>query len=275
MRCIITLFLICNFGSILYSQNIAQTLEMAMNDAQLGYVDAALKKYQRILFFGDSETDILCFDQLGKIHYQKGEFAKAIRYFDLVKINAKDVPQRANASFDKIACLIMRDEFLLAQSELFQIPNKDTFLSRKHFYQGIIHLENGESEYAKQSFLNLLEPQSEIVISRIDSVFQELDKWNRRKPKTAKLLSMLVPGAGQLYAKDYKNAANSAMLNGLAIFLFVETAKSVSLLDALFSVIPFFYKYYEGGYRAAEYSILEGQQLEKAKLLTYVIKSLQ
>jgi len=94
-------------------------------------------------------------------------------------------------------------------------------------------------------------------------------------PKVAGVLSIVIPGSGQLYAGDYKNAVNSFLL--VAVFAAIGTDMFIryAWYDSLISVFPWFLRYYTGGYKNAM-KIAEQKRTEKRnKRLNKIIETTQ
>ena len=70
---------------------------------------------------------------------------------------------------------------------------------------------------------------------------------------------MVLPGAGQFYAGDYKNGINSLLINALLGYWLISAGISFTFLDAAATVSPWLFRYYAGGMRRA------GEILEKKK----------
>ncbi len=80
---------------------------------------------------------------------------------------------------------------------------------------------------------------------------RQAERVAKKNPKTARVLSMILPGAGQFYAGDIKNGLNSLLLNALLGFWFVTTGLAYTFVDAAATVTPWLFRYYGGGIRRA------------------------
>ena len=74
---------------------------------------------------------------------------------------------------------------------------------------------------------------------------------------------MCLPGLGQFYAGDIKNGINSLVINALFVGLFTYSFVTISPIDAYFSVLPWFQRYYKGGYTKA--GIIAEQKVKKRR----------
>ena len=71
-------------------------------------------------------------------------------------------------------------------------------------------------------------------------------KLNNPNPKTALVLSIIFPGAGQIYAGDVKDGINSLLLTSFIAVVAVYVAFEYQPLDAI-SIVPWFMRFYQGG----------------------------
>ena len=90
-----------------------------------------------------------------------------------------------------------------------------------------------------------------IQVNAIEKIFKD-KHLNKPSPKTALILSIILPGLGQFYIGDYREGINSFVLSMGLLFLAVETAVVYSLFDAVISVVPWYQRYFMGGYNNAE-----------------------
>jgi TM2 domain-containing membrane protein YozV len=69
----------------------------------------------------------------------------------------------------------------------------------------------------------------------------------------ASWLSIFLPGAGQIYAGETLAGINSLLLTGFFVGVGFYIISISSPIDALFTALPWFQRYYQGGFqRAAE-----------------------
>jgi tetratricopeptide (TPR) repeat protein len=262
------LFFLCwiSVSGWLGSQNLDQTLQFARAQYEVGNTLTALKTYQRVLFFGGHLHRDECQSQLANLHASLGEFDRAAFYYDLIYQSAGSDSLRYEALFHKTAALMLQQAPKKALLELLSLPKTlpEPWKSRKHLYLGAAHFSIREFELARQDLLPLFGPDDSAQKAEFEKLFRQAERVARKSPKTARLLSMFLPGAGQFYAGDIKNGLNSLLLNGLLGYWFVATGINYSFIDAGATVTPWLFRYYGGGIRRAG-EILETKKEERLK----------
>lgn len=262
------LFFLCwiSASGWLNCQNLEQTLAFAREQNRAGNTQLALKTYQRILFFSGNAHRDECHSQLASLHAAAGEFERAAFYYDLIYQSAETDSLRYEALFHKTAALLLQHQPKKALLELLSLPKNlpEPWLSRKHLYLGAAHFSTWEFELARQDLRPLFGPENSPEKAEFEKLFRKAERMARKSPKTARLLSMFFPGAGQFYAGDIKNGLNSLLLNALLGYWFVTTGVHYSFLDAGATVTPWLFRYYGGGIRRAG-EILETKKEERLR----------
>ncbi|MBN8677169.1 MAG: hypothetical protein J0M29_03030 [Chitinophagales bacterium] len=257
------LFFLCwiSASGWLMGQTLEQTLAFARTQSAEGHTELALKTYQRVLFFGGNTHRDECHIQLAALHANLGEFERAAFYYDLIYQSAGTDSLRYEALFHKTAALMLQQQPKKALLELLSLPKNlpEPWQSRKRLYLGAAHFSIREFELARQDLLPLFGPEATAEKAEFERLFRQAEKVARKSPKTARILSMFLPGAGQFYAGDIKNGLNSLLLNALLGYWFVVTGVNYSFIDAGATVTPWLFRYYGGGIRRA------GEILEKKK----------
>ncbi|MBC7774143.1 MAG: hypothetical protein H7246_01790, partial [Phycisphaerae bacterium] len=133
------------------------------------------------------------------------------------------------------------------------------WMDRKRLYLGAAHFGIHEFQLAREDLLPFFAPEDLKGRAEFERLMRQAERVSRKSPKTARILSMILPGAGQFYAGDIKNGINSLLLNALLGYWFVATGISYTFLDAAATVTPWLFRYYGGGIRRA------GEILEKKK----------
>lgn len=234
----------------------AQTAEQCINIAReqiiLGNDLAARQMFQRVLFFDRKTYGMECYQQLAELNLRTGNFGQSAFYFDLVFQNAKSDAEKNEALVQKAGALLLQEKYTEARREILSLKDEsEEWKMRKLLYLGACFY--GEKDFAasEKIFLQIVGDKSPSQRAEVKKHFKKAKKINRKKPKTAKVLSMVLPGAGQLYAGDYRNALNSFGLNALMAYWFIYTAQTFTFSDAILSTGSWVFRYYAGGYQRA------------------------
>ncbi|KPM48368.1 tetratricopeptide repeat protein [Jiulongibacter sediminis] len=232
-----------------FSQGIEESFLFANSLYENQQYQNAVETYKRVLFFdSDDIYGPQSYKKMADCLYETGEFAEASYYYDLAYFTHSGTEQ-ADITLQKISCHLLLREYNLAQVELFNLPDslKENQTEQKVFYEAMLAFATEDFEMAEELFKDIA-PDTLAV----HELFRENDKINKLSPKKAKILSIILPGLGQFYAGDVKNGLNSLLLTGGLLYLGAASAVKTSILDASISVLPWFQRYYSGGYNKAE-----------------------
>jgi tetratricopeptide (TPR) repeat protein len=248
------------FEAEVNAQNIEETIEFGnIAFAQKRY-EAALAAYNRVFYFSENSVnpEILynigyCYDQVN----HQNQLAQ--QFYDLCFFVGTDDSLKTEAILSKTKSLIAEENYQLALSELYEIDDtKDTiFKNRIEFLKGFIYYQTEDFKKAEEKFLSIA--QTENSAKAIKDIFKDEKKFYRPKHRTAMFLSAFLPGLGQAYAGDYKNALNSFALNITLIGISTYVFYRYSPIDAALNAYPWLQRYYAGGYNKAS-------EIAKAKL---------
>lgn len=244
------IILLCTTLPVL-SQNLEQTLAFADQQLEMGHPKIAIQAYKRIIFFKTDDFRENVFSRLADAYYQTSEFKDAAKYYDLAYAYEKNDSLKNEFILKGAFCQLIEQEYSKSLLELHAIQTGLTTEQRrkKNFYLGIAYFGNDEFEKSEEHFKSCLEEESEK--EQVEALFTEIRKI-KLNPKTAKTLSIILPGLGQFYAGDIKNGLNSLILTGGLATLFVFSASKFTVFDASISIVPWFLRYYIGGFNKAE-----------------------
>ncbi len=249
------LFFLCwiSTAALLPAQTTEESLQFAREQLAAGNNTLALKTYQRVLFFGGDLYRDECQRQLATLFASQGEYGRSAFYCDLLYQNASTDSMRYEALFSKTGLLMLQNQYKKALLELFSLPQNlpEPWMSRKQLYLGAAHFGLREFDLARADLLPLFAPEDLKGRKKLERLMRHAERISRKNPKTATVLSLIFPGAGQFYAGDFKNGINAFVLNGLLIYWFVSTGISTTFLDAAGTVSPWLMRYYVGGARKA------------------------
>lgn len=249
MKQAIISILIISLGFGVNAQSLKQTLDYARSSYEQENFVAAESAFRRVLFFDKagvyaSEINF----KLANSLYFNGSYQEANYYYDLAYFLASD-SLKTVITLQKASSYLLLQNYSYTRIELYNLPLGLSTKDQKQalFYEAML-------EFAEQNF-----DTSEVLFKQlstdtlvIDNLFVKNSAIEKLNPKTAKVLSIIVPGLGQMYAGDWKAGINSFVLTGGLFYLGIRSGINNSFLDAAISVLPWFQRYYTGGFKRAE-----------------------
>ncbi len=112
------------------------------------------------------------------------------------------------------------------------------------------------------------------VKMKLDSIFQSALSHSTKSASKARTLSTLLPGAGQLYAQDYKNAANAFLLNAMNVTLNTMLFLNGYYIDGLLYFITFTERYYNGNRYQAAQRVLKSERLYEDQIQEILLETI-
>lgn len=238
----------------IHAQDLDATFQLGLEQMKMKHYNAASLAFERVLYFGQGKYQTQTLGYLGDMAMSQNKTSQAISYYGRASVAAETLPTKYYYTLRKCSGLLQAKESKLALIELLSVPENipDSIILYKNFLLGISWFNELDFEESRISFKEALPAHEINKKNSIDSLFVALAAIKHPKPKTAKTLSVIFPGAGQFYAGDIKNGINSLLLTGGFMVLGIHTAIRYTLVDAFGSVLPWFQRYYMGGYKRAE-----------------------
>ncbi|WP_259015438.1 tetratricopeptide repeat protein [Emticicia fluvialis] len=257
--------------NLLWAQNLKETFDFANQLYEKRDFDGAANTYRRVIFFDKKEEfRKQCYKNIADCLYATQNFEEAADYYELAFYQQKTDSLKAEILFRKLSCFLLTNNFEYAEIELFSLPENlsESQKRRKTFYAAVLHFSTDRYEEAKKEFISLIDSTDLEAKQKIHELFAKNEKISRLNPKTAQTLSMILPGLGQFYAGDVKNGFNSFLLTGGIITWGVLTAiNSAARFDVFITMVPWFQRYYMGGYNKA--AIIAENQKKKRRAKVY------
>lgn len=211
------------------------------------YFDA-VTELKRLNFF-DKEKEYAYESNLliGKSYKEGGKFPDALKYLTLAEINAANDSDFFEAKIFAVRVNILRRTTEHARRLLDQLQNDDRFQDRADeitYWRGWTYIFGDEWDKAAQQF-------AEIQNNALEQLCQDVssDKYN---VTTAKVLSFLIPGAGQFYTGHYFNGLLSLGWNVLWGYLTVKAFVDERIFDGLVIGNFLWLRFYVGNLQNAE-----------------------
>jgi tetratricopeptide (TPR) repeat protein len=249
------------------AQTLQQTKVYAIEQYEQQQYKAAIEALERVLYFNRAENPAENYWHLAQSYFGLNDIERAIYYYDLAYFAAEDVRLQEEALLRKAQCHLIQQEYSFALKELLNLDHTSP-LNEHHnldFHLAIAYYGVGKYPEAEEAFLKLIPDSLAKDRAEIQHLFAKVRADEKINPKKAQLLSILVPGLGQMYYKDYRNGINSMALNGALVLVFARVAMGLSFLDAALVVGPWFQRYYTGGYTRARSGAVAEISKRKAK----------
>lgn len=252
----------------LVAQNFNETLGFADNLLKNGDRDIALKAYQRALFFSEGENNLYLFKQIADISFMNEDYETANNYYGLAYNQADNDSTGTDLLFRKSTCHILSKNYQFAIIDLLSINDTSvTVKNRLHFYLATCYFGLEDFEKAEYYFKSCIDENS---INALRILFSGKG-INAPSPKKAKVMSMIIPGLGQVYSGDLKSGINSLALSAGLIALVIKVSAKFSFIDGVVMVLPWYQRYYMGGYNSAEEIAIIRRQEKRNKIFSEVL----
>lgn len=246
----IILFSLCLFAPG-KAQDIHQMKEFSDEQFSRGNYQLALKEYQRVIYFDKHDEYDELYAKIASIHYLNSDYDKALKYYDFALRLEPNDSIKFELILKKALSNLMQNRYMAALNELFDLPHHPSeFLqNKKDLYLGISYFGLNDLDMSRNHFTELFDSSG---IKKIDKLFADFkDFKNKYRPGKVELMSMLLPGLGQIYTGEVFNGLNSFFLiTGVTVYA-VYTAVNYGLVDGLLVLSSWFYRYYTGGYTNA------------------------
>jgi putative component of membrane protein insertase Oxa1/YidC/SpoIIIJ protein YidD len=204
----------------------------------------ALQEYKRANFFADSSYKPGTVSRIANTYFFLEDYKNARIYYDSSSYYSDDESIKTDYFFQKIVCYMLEGDFSTALLRLEQKPNitSEFDIKKKNLYTGVCYFGFEQYDSAYLCFKKSISKKDTSKLIKLEEQFEECKKLNRPHESIAIILSIILPGAGQIYAGDVKNSLNSLLLVSGLLYAGV-LAPSMSY----YLTLPFFYRYYMGG----------------------------
>jgi hypothetical protein len=237
------------------SQNLEYVIKFADSQYEQRNFAIATIEYQRALFFNNKDSlNEYLFKQVANCFFFQQDYLNAALYYDYSYSTSKSDSLKYELIFKKSACYILSLKFKYAMNELVNLNDSlpSYFEKKRNYYLGICYFGLEDFSKAENYFINAIDQKDISNKKLIQELFRNKKDYMLPKPETAQLLSIILPGLGQLYAGDIKNALNSFLLIDAFIVLALSVSVNYTIFETFIAVFPWFQRYYQGGYQKAK-----------------------
>ncbi|MEO0107785.1 MAG: hypothetical protein ABIK62_01250 [candidate division WOR-3 bacterium] len=163
-----------------------------------------------------------------------------------------------------------------AEIELLRVANFSRYSvvrRRAGLFLGICNLYTGRWGEARQALHAALACE-EPVWAEVDSLLAQAERARPKSPSRARWLSTFLPGAGQAYVGDWRNALNALILNSATGYFLAYCFLSRDWVTGLFTGLSLFQRYYLGQRQSAAELAERHNQRENARHTGRVLRAL-
>ena len=253
LNCSISLFLIVLFSLFCSFTATAEELPLSLGKHLFarGNYDAAITEYKRFLFFhSDDERIGEVYHNIGLAYRAQDLWAEAITSLRTATHYATDSESNSKYQLELAVTLIAAQDYDLAQLELIRVTLRTPSVPiyrRALFLRGVAYIYQFRWDEAREVLKNWSTDE------RLDALFDEVVNTPRKSGSVAKILSTILPGAGQLYADNWRDGLNALLLNSALGFLTIDAALDRHYTDAVLWGVLGFWRYYRGNtFRAGQ-----------------------
>lgn len=209
-----------------------------------GNYDAAITEYKRFLFFHPDDVRIAeVYHNIGLAYRAQGLWTEAITALRTATRHAIDDESKSEYQLVFAVTLIATKDYDLAQLELIKVTLRSPSASlyrRALFLRAVAYIYQFRWEEAREVLKNWN------TDTRLDLLFDKAIGMPQKSVKVARILSTILPGAGQIYAGNWRSGVNALLLNSALGFLTIDAALDRHYSDAVLWGVLVFWRYYRG-----------------------------
>ena len=251
----IWLFLIISFLLIVFPVSGLTYSDIALtsgnNFFEQGDYAQAIIEYKRFAYFNPES------EYIDDIYYKTGlayrnieNWDKAIEYFEKAIQDTKDKSRSEEIKITIASTLIAEGNFSKAEIILLKLKAFSEFNEIKKeasFFLGINYLYNYQWDKSYNEFKEYFDSNSELK-----KLHENIKKAKYKSPKLAKILSIIIPGAGQIYCHNFWDGMNALIINSACGYFFVNDLLNKNYDYAAINLIFLFKRFYMGNLKNAE-----------------------
>lgn len=235
---------VINFGDSLYSEH---------------NFSIALNEYQRAFFFSENEKKQVLSSKIADCYIGLEKFGPAKAYCDSAIYYSATDSIKTECKLQKILCSILEKNYGYAILKLDELKTDSiNYLGlKKNFFRGISYLGLEKYDEAFQTFKKAVASTDSFRITALQQLFDNQTRVTRPSPALATIMSVAIPGSGQIYTGNYFSGLNSIfLLAGL-------TCVGVNIPVLYPFILPVFSRYYTGGILHANHFAKEKRKINQ------------
>lgn len=211
------------------------------------YFDA-ITEYKRLLFFdGTNHFSYYAYFQIGLCYKYGAKYSEAIKYFVLADINSSNDEETFKSKIQQVRTNILRRSTLRAEKILNELEADERFDQHQNeikYWRGWNYIFSDRWEDAYHIFSEIGETNLAQICLKTHHKLYSVD--------FVKYSSMIIPGLGQFYTKEYLSGLLSLGWNILAGYLTINAFNQERIFDGIITANLLWFRFYRGNFQNAE-----------------------
>ena len=230
----------------------ANAVNPILNEAErlaaIGAWDEAVTEYERYLFFHPDSPSATVIRAIADLYGKQGDFRKAAETLDRALSLLLDDSLRSENRIEAAAFNIAAGDYQTAELELMRIGAfalSPGLRRRANRYLCLVYSMSMDWAGLKK----IMDESAVFEGARsglIDSLIMDNEARHRVSPVAAQWMSTVLPGLGQIYARDVRNGCNALAISVATGCLTVQSIMNGYFQEALLTDITLFWRYYNG-----------------------------
>ncbi len=250
---LLSLFIVLNLSINSISSAENDLLGLGGHLLKLENYDAAITEYKRFIFFHPDDKRVAnTYYNIGLAYRAQGLWQEAIISMRNAMFHASNDDEKSEYQINLAVTLIASKNYDLAQLELIKVMLRDPNVAldkRILFLRSVAYIYQFRWEEAREILQEYTDDD------KLDILFNKVANLPQKSTTTAKVLSTIIPGAGQFYTGDWRGGLNAFVLNSLLGYVAVDAVLDQHYADAAFWIFFIFNRYYQGNSYRAENAV--------------------
>ncbi len=243
-------------------------LLMADSLSFAGFYFDAITEYERFLFFNPGASLVsVVQSKIGTCRARLGEWDNALAAMDLSVTSAGSDSVEEVRRIDRAVILLAAGSFEEARIDLVpsvRLSNGTDPGERARVLLFLSYVLEHDWDTALDAYRAMASPRPEAP-DTIESILLKASTLRYKSPDTAALLSIFMPGLGQIYCGRYLSGLNALVLNAATGYAVTASILKESYVSAILLFTLTFERYYLGNSYQAHRSAIEYNEAIEAR----------
>lgn len=248
-------------------------LSLGSHFYKLGNNDAAITEYKRFLFFHpDDSRTAETYRNIGIAYREQGHWGEAVAAMHAAVQHASNPEEKSEYQLETAVIFIAAKDYDLGRLELIKARMRNPS-ARVHrhtlFLEAVALIYQFRWAEAGEVLRNYTKDE------KLDTLLENAVNTPQKSARLAKVLSAVLPGAGQVYAGNWRSGLNALTLNGVFGYLTVDAVLDRHYVDAALWGGAVFSRYYRGNIFRADEAVKHFNTQQSRRASELVLRRLQ